>query len=102
MNNDHHGSLLELYDAILKIDTKSEVKAFFTDLCTPAELKAMQERWKVCQFLDRGDLSYRDIQKATKASLTTIGRVSRFLKEENYYGYRNILEKIKKGTNENT
>ena len=62
----------------------------------------MQERWKVCQFLDRGDLSYRDIQKATKASLTTIVRVSRFLKEENYYGYRNILEKIKKGTNENT
>ncbi len=95
MNDDHHRNLLELYDAILKLDNKSEVKNFFADLCTPAELKALQERWKVCQLLERGDLSYRDIQKITKASLTTIGRVSRFLKEENYHGYRTILQKIK-------
>ena len=47
MNDDHHRNLLELYDAILKLDNKSEVKNFFADLCTPAELKALQERWKV-------------------------------------------------------
>jgi TrpR-related protein YerC/YecD len=95
MQENHQRNLLELNDAILKLANKDEVKSFFADLCTPAELKAMQERWKVCQLLDCGDLSYRDIQKVTKASLTTIGRVSRFLKEENNHGYRTILQKIR-------
>ncbi len=99
MSSKNHKILIELYDAILKLTDISEVEKFFADLCTPSELRAMQERWKVCQFLDRGDLSYRDIQKATKASLTTIGRVSRFLKEENYHGYRTILKKMEKSEN---
>ena len=94
MEDDHHRNLLELYDAILKLDNKGEVENFFADLCTPAELKAMRERWKVCQLLDRKNLSYRDIQKVTKASLSTIGRVSRFLKEEKHHGYRAILRKL--------
>jgi uncharacterized protein YerC len=42
------------------------------------------------------ELSYREIHKITRASLTTIGRVARFLRDESYGGYRNILKKEKK------
>jgi TrpR-related protein YerC/YecD len=93
MEDDHHLSLIELDDAILKLETNLEVKKFFADLCTPAEIRAMSERWKVCQLLDSGELSYREIQKITKASLTTIGRVARFLNEEQHHGYKIILER---------
>ncbi len=94
MEDDHHRKLSELEDAILKLETKEEVQRFFTDLFTPSELKAAKERWKVCQLLDR-KIPYREIQKITSASLTTIGRVSRFLNEEKYHGYKIILKKIK-------
>ena len=56
----------------------------------------MEERWKVCQLLSDGELSYREIHKITDASLTTIGRVARFLREEPHGGYRNILEKMQR------
>ena len=69
-------------------------KIFFIDLCTPAEIKAFVERWKVCQLLNEKKYSYRQISEITRASLTTIGRVARFLNEENYGGYRKMLEKI--------
>lgn len=95
MEDDHHRNLNVLEDAILKLETKEEVQRFFTDLFTPSELKAARERWKVCQLLDRKELSYREIQKITKASLTTIGRVARFLNEEKYHGYKILLKKIK-------
>ena len=67
---------------------------FLKDLCTPQEISALQERWRVCQLLDR-EMSYRDIHQVTGASLTTVGRVARFLKNESYQGYRSVLDKMK-------
>ena len=92
MNDDHH--TVDLFEAIAMLETADDVKNFFIDLCTPAEIKAFTERWKVCQLLDRKEYSYREISEMTKASLTTIGRVARFLNDENYGGYRNMLKKI--------
>jgi len=86
---------VDFYEAVLLLETKEEVLQLMKDLCTPAEISALKERWRVCQLLDRGDLSYRDIHSLTGASLTTIGRVARFLKEEPYQGYRMLLDKIK-------
>ncbi len=83
-----------LLDAILTIETNDQLSNFFKDLCTPTELRSLEERWKVCQLLAKEDLSYREIHTLTGASLTTIGRVARFLKEEKYGGYRNILKKL--------
>ncbi|AIF81924.1 trpr like protein, yerc/yecd [endosymbiont of Acanthamoeba sp. UWC8] len=83
----------ELYEVILKLKTLEDCYAFFRDLCTPAEIKAMQERWHVAQLLHAGDLSYRDIYNRTGVSISTIGRVARFLKHEPYGGYRKILSK---------
>ena len=78
------------------LETSEEVMNFLRDLCTPQELKSLQERWEVCQLLADGELSYRQISKQTGSSTTTIGRVSRFLNDEPYKGYRKLLDKIKK------
>lgn len=94
MDDDHRH--LSLFEAVAMLIIPEEVANFFKDLCTPQELKAMQERWEVCQLLDSGKLSYRQISKQTGSSTTTIGRVSRFLNDEPYQGYRNLLDKIKK------
>ena len=91
---------VDLYDAILLLENKEEVEKFLLDLCTPNELKDLNERWQVCQTLDFTDLSYRQIHKELKVSLTTIGRVARFLRDEKNFGYKKILEKIKGIKNE--
>jgi TrpR-related protein YerC/YecD len=85
-----------LCEALLLLETPDEAYNFLKDLCTPQEVNSITERWRVCQLLEAGDLSYRDIQQITGASLTTIGRVARFLKDEPYHGYRAVLNKMKK------
>lgn len=94
--NNHQKNITSLSEAIEGLESISEIKQFLADLCTRSELRAMEERWKVCQLLSDGELSYREINKITNASLTTIGRVARFLREETHGGYRNILDKMQK------
>lgn len=84
----------ELCDAILVLETQEETYNFLKDLCTPQEIQTFAERWRVCKLLYQGDLSYRQIHDLTGASLTTIGRVARFLKSESYRGYQKILKKM--------
>lgn len=83
-----------LCNAFLKIEKEEEMMLFLKDLLTPKELSSMIERWKVCQLLERGDLSYREIHALTSASLTTIGRVARFINEEKNHGYRLVLNRM--------
>ncbi len=71
-----------LYKAILTLRTADELRAFFRDLCTPAEIQAMADRWAVVAML--GDrLPYRTIHRETGVSVTTIGRVAKFLQAGN-------------------
>jgi len=67
-----------LFAAVAALRTAQECRAFFRDLCTPAELQAMADRWAVVEFLKRG-VPYREIHRITGVSVTTIGRVARFL-----------------------
>jgi TrpR-related protein YerC/YecD len=67
-----------LYQAILTLKTADECRAFFRDLCTPAELQALADRWAVVELL-REERPYREIHRLTGVSLTTIGRVARYL-----------------------
>ena len=67
-----------LYQAILSLRTPDECRAFFRDLCTPAELQALTDRWAVVELL-RQNLPYREIHRLTGVSVTTIGRVARYL-----------------------
>lgn len=62
--------------AVASLKTAEEVRAFLVDLCTPAELESMADRWKVVPLLLQG-VPYREIHDRTAVSVTTIGRVAR-------------------------
>ena len=80
-----------LFRAILSLRTEDECARFLTDLCTPAELEALVDRWAVVGFLSEG-LPYRRIHELTGVSVTTIGRVARFLTAGSG-GYGTALER---------
>ena len=84
-----------LAGALASLESPGEAMAFLRDLCTPAEIRAMAERWHVAQLLDEGVLSYRDINAETGVSTTTVARVARFLNDEPNRGYRLVLERMK-------
>lgn len=71
-----------LFAAVLTLRTVDEIRAFFRDLCTPAEVEAMADRWAVVECLERG-LPYREIHRETGVSITTVGRVARYLSDGN-------------------
>jgi TrpR-related protein YerC/YecD len=79
--------------AIVALRNVEECRNFFRDLCTPAELQAMADRWAVVEYLDRG-LPYREIHKQTGVSVTTISRVARCL-TLGAGGYRAVAERMK-------
>lgn len=85
-----------LSEALLTLRSPGEIREFLEDLCTPAELEAMVDRWRVAQLLDQG-MTYREIREATEVSVTTIGRVARFL-ERGTGGYRTVLDRLEQGT----
>ncbi len=92
--SDHHQKYIKsLCKALLLLKTEKETYNFLKDLCTPAELNAIAERWQICQCLNEG-LSYREIHAQMGSSLTTISRVARFLKDEPYKGYSVLLERL--------
>jgi TrpR-related protein YerC/YecD len=77
---------------ILALNGADEVEKFLVALCTPQEIKALKERWEVCQLLNTEQLTYRKINEITGASTATITRVARFLK--NSVGYRIALDRL--------
>ena len=87
--------ILPLSNALLLLKNNKEVNEFLTDLCTPSELKALNERWSVAQKKKKNELSYREIADKLKTSTTTVTRVARFLSSEQNYGYKTILKRIK-------
>ena len=86
-----------LCSAILNLRSIDECRSFFRDLCTPAELQAMADRWAVVELLERG-LPYREIHKQTGVSVTTIGRVARYLTSGSG-GYRVVMERLRGARN---
>lgn len=83
---------LSLSEALLTLRDTEEVALFLQDLCTPAEIEALVDRWRVAQLLDKGH-SYRDIREMTEVSVTTIGRVARYM-EMGAGGYRLALDRL--------
>ena len=80
-----------LFEAINSLETPEECQNFFKDLCTPAELQALVDRWQVVQYLQQ-DLPYRKIHDLTGVSVTTIGRVARFV-TDGFGGYQTAIER---------
>ena len=82
----------EMFRALMSLKTVADHRAFFQDLCTPAELQAMKDRWSVVELLADG-MTYRAIHDRTGVSVTTIGRVARCLMGE-AGGYRVALDRM--------
>ena len=84
-----------LCDALLTAQDRDEMKRLLVDLCTPAEIRTMAERWHVARLLDGTDLPYREIHERTGVSTTTIVRVGRFLRQEPHQGYRRAIDRLR-------
>lgn len=67
-----------LFDSILTLKSREECYAFFEDLCTVPEIKAMSQRLLVAHMLSSKKV-YSDIVAETGASTATISRVNRSL-----------------------
>jgi TrpR-related protein YerC/YecD len=81
-----------LCTAIAALKTPEECRNFLRDLCTPAEIQAMADRWAVVDPLKKS-LPYREIHRLTGVSVTTIGRVARFIAAGNG-GYDTVSRRL--------
>ena len=80
-----------LFSALAALKDIPELRCFLEDLCTPAELQALVDRWQVVEYLQK-DLPYRKIHDITGVSVTTIGRVARCLTDGSG-GYQTAIER---------
>ncbi len=84
-------SLAPLLRAVQSMRSEAELRALLLDLCTPAELEAIADRWRVVPLLLEG-IAYREIHDRTGVSVTTIGRIARCL-DLGAGGYRLAAER---------
>jgi TrpR-related protein YerC/YecD len=89
----HAEKFTELFDALLKLRSAAEYEHFLGDLCTPAELTAMADRWAVAKLLSV-DMPYRKIYEQTGISTATVTRVARAMNEG--VGYQLLLNQSTK------
>ena len=89
--DDSEDPIASLASALLGLRSPEQMRAFLEDLCTPAELEAMTDRWRVVPLL-RDGVPYREIHDRTGVSVTTIGRVARTL-ERGTGGYAAALHR---------
>ena len=81
-DQDHQKAFTALCDVLAHLDNSNEIQQFLRDLCTPAEMQAMADRWRVVDPIKAGT-SYRAIHANTGVSVTTIGRVARYITHGN-------------------
>src|SRR5512133_3387005 len=89
---DRGAALDRLVDALQAMRSARELRAFLEDLCTPAELEAIADRWRVVPLLLEG-LAYREIHERTGVSVTTVGRIARCL-DLGAGGYRIAADRV--------
>ena len=87
-----NAEMTQLYQAVLSLKTREDCGAFFEDLCTIGELKAMAQRIHVAKMLSEKKV-YSDIVAETGASTATISRVKRSL-DYGSDGYKVVFERM--------
>jgi TrpR-related protein YerC/YecD len=87
----------KLFKAIASLESSEEVSNFFEDLCTPAEIQAMADRWEVVGWIKK-QIPYRKIYEETGVSATTVGRVARCITRGSG-GYELVYERLHKRKN---
>ena len=91
MAKDHPTGKSGLYAAFLELETPEECYRFLQDVCSYAELSAMEQRYNIAEKLMRKQ-SYTSIMGNIGASSAIISRVSRVLGRDDSV-LRRILEK---------
>lgn len=81
----------QLFEAILTLETKEECYKFFSDACTPKEIRAIAQRFVVAKMLN-DKCVYNEIIESTGASTATISRVNRSINE----GFTLAFERLEK------
>lgn len=79
----------ELYEAVCRLSTPDDCRAFFEDICSVKELHSLAQRLRVAKMLSSGK-SFNTISAETGASTATISRVSRCLSGGSG-GYKKVL-----------
>ena len=87
---------MNLFKVIMNLKSESQANAFMMDLCTPKEIKALEERWEVAKLLASKKYTYREIAEKLGASTTTVTRVARFLFNEKNNGYKSVIKKYER------
>ena len=91
-----------LYEVVLDLRDADEARRFFEDLCSPTELRSMEQRFDVAMYLLQNKV-YTEILQSTGISSATISRVRRNIIDKETGGamkeiiLRNGLAEIKEG-----
>lgn len=87
----------QLFEAVLRLETREECYDFFEDICTVNELLSLSQRLEVAGML-RDKKTYLEIAEKTGASTATISRVNRSLNYGND-GYNLVFERMEQEKN---
>ncbi|MDR2606274.1 MAG: hypothetical protein LBC38_03220 [Oscillospiraceae bacterium] len=80
---------MSLYEAIASLDSSDKTRKFLDDICSPAELAALEHRWLAARLLADGK-TYTEIISETKLSSAIVSRVNRVLR----YGNGSLREAV--------
>lgn len=84
-------SISELAKVMAQLQNPNKVLNFLYDVATPKEIGELAQRFQIAKLLWTTNLSYVEIAGLTNASTTTVTRVARFLNQEPFGGYRQVL-----------
>ena len=96
MAKDHPTGESGLYSALLELKTPEECYRFLQDVCSYAELSAMEQRYNIAEKLVSKQ-SYTSIMGNIGASSAIISRVSRVISREDSVLRRLLEEKAEAG-----
>ena len=99
MAKDHPTGESGLYSALLELKTPEECYRFLQDVCSYAELSAMEQRYNIAEKLVSKQ-SYTSIMGNIGASSAIISRVSRVISREDSVLRRLLEEKAEAHTEE--
>lgn len=91
---DNTAQINQLYDLLLKLQTREDCKALLDDLCTYKEVEQMAQRAYAAKLFLEGK-TYNEIIAETDISSTTLSRISRSVSHGSG-GYKKFIDYVGK------
>ena len=89
---DYETMIDHLYDVILSVDNKEDLRNLFDDLCTFKEIENMAGRMRSAVLLMEGK-TYNEIIEETGISSATLSRISRCI-QRGSGGYTKVVPRV--------